>query len=122
MVTFQSPDDAEEAAAALAEVGYTFEQTPYVFDEDGGILLTPAVYGVITGYTSAADERALFAQLIEITGPFGTCDCCGFRDVPTSQAERYKRWTGKSVEPPKTAGVATSTTPSSTTPSSATSS
>jgi hypothetical protein len=40
MVTFQSPDDAEEAAAALAEAGYAFEQTQYVFDEDDGILLT----------------------------------------------------------------------------------
>jgi hypothetical protein len=28
MVTFESPDDAEEAAAALAEVGYVFEVTP----------------------------------------------------------------------------------------------
>jgi hypothetical protein len=43
---------------------------------------------MINGYTSAADERALFAQLREITGPFGDCDACGFLDAPTSQAER----------------------------------
>jgi hypothetical protein len=35
MVTYLSPEDAEEAAAALAEVGYTFEQTRYVFEQDG---------------------------------------------------------------------------------------
>jgi hypothetical protein len=60
MATFQSPDDAKEAAVALAEVGYVFEQTPYVFDEEDGILLTPTVYGIISGHTAAASERALF--------------------------------------------------------------
>jgi hypothetical protein len=69
-----------------------------VFDESDGILLTPSVYGVISGYVDAGvDERALFRQLIEITGLYGTCDCCGFRDARTSQAERYKRWTGGSL-------------------------
>jgi hypothetical protein len=92
---FDSPDDAAEAKAALATAGYTFEQTPFVFDEDNGFLITPTVYGVITGYTGV-DESAVFHQLLEITGPFGSCDACGFLDVPTSQAERYKRWTSRS--------------------------
>jgi hypothetical protein len=38
---FESPDDAAEAETALAAVGYAFEQTPYVFDEKDGFLLTP---------------------------------------------------------------------------------
>jgi hypothetical protein len=65
-----------------------------VFDEDNGILLTPTVYGMISGCTLAADEIALFNQLLEITD--GSCDACGFLDAPTSQAERYHRWTGGS--------------------------
>jgi hypothetical protein len=50
MTWFDSPNDAAEAEADLAAAGYTFERTPYVFDEDDGILLTPTVYGVIFGY------------------------------------------------------------------------
>jgi hypothetical protein len=88
-----SPDDATEAATALAAVGYAFERTPYVFDEDDGFLLTPTVYGVITGYTDKPDETALVGQLREIVGPFGEFDACGFEDKPTTQAERYKTWT-----------------------------
>jgi hypothetical protein len=94
MAWFDSPDDAVEAEAALAAAGYAFERTPYVFDEHNGFLITPAVYGVITGYTDKTNERAVFNQLLEIVGPFGECDDCGFRDEPTSQAKRYKRWTG----------------------------
>ena len=52
MAWFDSPDDAKEAEEALAVAGYAFEQTPYVFDEDNGFLLTPTVYRVITGYAS----------------------------------------------------------------------
>jgi hypothetical protein len=67
MVCFHSPDDAEEATAALARTGYAFEQT--VYDEEDGI------HGMITGHIDAGvDERALFLQLIAITDPFGTCD------------------------------------------------
>jgi hypothetical protein len=33
MAVFESPDEAEEAAAALATAGYAFEQTPYVYAE-----------------------------------------------------------------------------------------
>jgi hypothetical protein len=72
---------------------------------------------MITGYTSAKSESALFTQLIELTDPYGTCDACGFRDAPTSQAERYRRWTGESMEP-KTAEMAPPTTASSSTASS----
>jgi hypothetical protein len=89
---FDSPDDAEEAKEALAAVGYAFEQTPYVFDEEDGFLITPTVYGVITGHTRL-DESALFHQLLEIVRPFGECDACGFEDEPTTQAKRFKRWT-----------------------------
>jgi hypothetical protein len=64
---FDSPDDAVEAETALAAAGYAFEKTPYVFDEVDGFLLTPTVYGVITGYTDKPDASALFHQLIEIT-------------------------------------------------------
>ena len=92
---FDSPDDAEEAKAALAAVGYVFEQTPYVFDVHDGFLIAPTVYGVITGYTDKPDENALFIQLLEIIG--GSCDELDFRDAPTSQDERYKRWTGRSL-------------------------
>ena len=63
MAWFDSPDDAAEATADLAAAGYAFEITPYVFDEADGILLTPTVYGVISGYTLAADEIALSNQL-----------------------------------------------------------
>jgi hypothetical protein len=94
---FDSPDDATEAEAALATVGYAFERTPYVFDEHNGFLLTPTVYGVITGYTDETDERALFHQLREIADPLGGCDACGFEDEPTTQAERFKTWTGRSL-------------------------
>ena len=83
---FDSPDDAEEAEEALGAEGYAFEQTPYVFDEHDGFLITPTVYGVITGYTDKPDESALFHQLLEITA--GGCDACGFLDEPTTQAER----------------------------------
>jgi hypothetical protein len=89
---FESPEDAEAAAAALAKAGYVFEPTPYVFDESDGVLRTSTVYGVISGHTSAVDEHALFAQLLELTGEFGNCDACGFLDAPTSQAERYRTW------------------------------
>jgi hypothetical protein len=87
-----SPDDAAEAETALAAVGYAFEQTPYVFDEVDGFLLTPTVYGVITGYTDKP-ESALAGHLREIIAAFGECDDCGFEDKPTSQAKRFKRWT-----------------------------
>ena len=83
---FDSPDDAEEAEEALGAEGYAFEQTPYVFDEHDGFLITPTVYGVITGSTDKPDESALFHQLLEITA--GGCDACGFLDEPTTQAER----------------------------------
>jgi len=92
---FDSPDDAVEAETALAAAGYAFEKTPYVFDEVDGFLLTPTVYGVITGYTDKPDESALFDQLLEITA--GGCDACGFLDEPTTQAERFKTWTGRSL-------------------------
>jgi hypothetical protein len=94
MAWFDSPDDAEEATAALAAVGYSFEITPYVYDDLDGVLLTPTVYGFISGYTSAADESVLFSHLKEITRPYGGCDCCGFCDAPSSQTDRYYRWTG----------------------------
>jgi hypothetical protein len=96
MAWFDSPDDAKEAKEALAAAGYAFEQTPYVFDENNGFLITPTVYGMITGYTGA-DGNAIFRQLREITGPFGGCDSCGFRDAPSSQDEQYKMWTGRSL-------------------------
>ena len=92
---FDSPEDATEAKAALAAVGYAFEQTPYVFDVHNGFLLAPTVYGVIAGYTGKPDENALFIQLLEIIG--GSCDELDFRDEPTSQDERYRRWTGRSL-------------------------
>jgi hypothetical protein len=97
MAWFDSPEDAKEAEEALAAAGYAFEQTPYVFDEHNGFLITPMVYGVIAGYTDKPDESAIFHQLLEIVGPFGECDACGFEDEPTSQAKRYKRWTGGSL-------------------------
>jgi hypothetical protein len=90
---FDSPEDATEAKAALAAAGYTFEQTPYVFDVHEGFLIAPTVYGVITGY-AGIDDMTLVHQLLEIIRPFGECDDCGFLDMPTSQAERYRRWTG----------------------------
>jgi hypothetical protein len=92
---FDSPDDAKEAEEALAAAGYAFEQTPYVFDEDDGFLLTPTVYGVITGYTDKPDEMSVFNQLLDLVG--GSCDACGFEDEPTTQAHRFKRWTGRSL-------------------------
>ena len=92
---FDSPEDATEAKAALAAAGYAFEQTPYVFDEDDGFLLTPTVYGVITGYTDKPDEMSVFNQLLDLVG--GSCDACGFEDEPTTQAHRFKRWTGRSL-------------------------
>jgi hypothetical protein len=67
-------DDAEEGAAALATAGYTFEVTPHVFDEEGGILLTPTVYGVISGHTGL-DVDAIFAQLREIACRSVMIDC-----------------------------------------------
>jgi hypothetical protein len=93
---FDSPEDATEAKEALAAAGYAFEPTPYVFDEHNGFLLTPTVYGVISGYTGYAetDEIALFTRLLEIIAPFGECDDCGFEDEPTTQDKRYKRWAG----------------------------
>ena len=90
---FDSPEDATEAKAALAAAGYAFEQTPYVFDEHNGFLIAPTVYGVISGYTGV-NESVVFNQLLEIVGPFGECDDCGFRDAPTTQDQRYRRWTG----------------------------
>jgi hypothetical protein len=93
MAWFESPDDAAEAETALAAAGYAFEQTPYVFDEKDGFLLTPTVYRVIAGHTGL-DEDAIFAQLLEIVAPFDSCDAFGFVDAPTSQVERYKQWTG----------------------------
>jgi hypothetical protein len=97
MAWFDSPDDAKEAKEALAAAGYTFEQTPYVFDEHNGFLISPTVYGVITGYTNKPDEHALFHQLLEIVRPFGECDNCGFEDEPTTQAKRFKTWTGRDL-------------------------
>ena len=106
MAWFESPGDAEEATAALAAAGYSFEITPYVFDDSDGILLTPTVYGVITGYVGAGvDEHALFHQLIELARPYGTCDSFGFLEAPTSQAERYHLWTGGTAPLPETAAA-----------------
>jgi hypothetical protein len=93
MAWFDSPDDAEEAKAALAAAGYAFEQTPYVFDVSNGFLLTLTVYGVIAGYTDEPDAGEVFHQLREIICPFGDCDSYGFRDAPSSQDERYRTWT-----------------------------
>ena len=90
---FDSPGDAVEAKATLAAAGYAFERTPYVFDEHNGFLIAPTVYGVISGYTGV-NESVVFNQLLEIVGPFGECDDCGFRDAPTTQDQRYRRWTG----------------------------
>jgi hypothetical protein len=104
MAWFDSPDDATEAETALAAAGYAFEQTPYVFDEHDGFLISPTVYGVITGYTGV-DESAVFNQLLEIVAPFGSCDACGFVDEPTSQAKRYKMWTGRSLADVHRGGV-----------------
>jgi hypothetical protein len=97
MAWFDSPNDVKEAETALAAAGYAFEQTPYIFDEHNGFLLTSTVYGVITGYTDKPEEEVIFRQLREITDPFGGCDACRFEDAPTSQAERYKMWTGRSL-------------------------
>jgi hypothetical protein len=99
MAWFDSPDDAEEVTEALAYAGYAFELTPHVFDEEDGILLTPSVYGVISGYIETGESSTVFHRLREIIRPFGDCDSCEFRDAPTSQAERYTRWTGKSAGP-----------------------
>jgi hypothetical protein len=107
MAWFDSPDDAVEAKEALAAVGYVFEPTPYVFDVHNGFLLTPTVYGVISGYAGEPDVSAIFRQLREITGPFGDCDSFGFLAAPTSQAERYTWWTGRSL-----AGVQRASSPS----------
>jgi hypothetical protein len=98
MAWFESPDKATEAGMALASVGYVFEQTPYVYDEKDGFLFSSTVYGVISG--TGLDEGAISSQLREIIAPLGGCDACGFEDAPTSQAERYKRWTGKDLADP----------------------
>jgi hypothetical protein len=97
MAWFDSPDDAAEAEEALAAAGFAFEQTPYVFDEKDGFLLTPTVYGTIAGYTDEPDGSVVFHRLRELIAPFGDCDSYGFLDEPTSQAKRYKTWTGGSL-------------------------
>jgi hypothetical protein len=93
MAWFESSDSATAAGMALAAIGYTWEQTPYVFDEEDGVLLTSTVYGVISGHTEL-DEGVAFGQLREIVAPLGGCDSYGFADAPSTQAERYKAWTG----------------------------
>jgi hypothetical protein len=95
MAWFENPDNAAETAADLAAAGYIFEQTPYVFDEYNGILLTSIVYGVISGHTTL-DSNALFDRLREIVGPYGSCDSLGFLDAPRTQVERCHHWTGGS--------------------------
>jgi hypothetical protein len=97
MAWFESPDDAEEAKEDLAAAGYAFEQTPYVFDVHNGFLLAPTVYGVITGYTDEPDADVICYQLRDIIRAFGDCDCCGFVDAPTTQAERYHQWTDRDL-------------------------
>jgi hypothetical protein len=92
-VLFDDPATAMEAARVLIIEGYDFERTVGVRNEADGVVLTPTVYGFVSGWTYV-DIDDLKDKLDQIINPFdGFIVEWGFEDRPSTSDERYARWT-----------------------------